>query len=77
MEEKEKILPNQEQIRLIYKDTYNLYLKYKDSVEDNEWNRFIYETNKLYKKYPFDLCKVMVTELLDIVGQANKGEQNE
>lgn len=73
MEEKVKVLPNQEQIRLIYKDTYNLYLKYKDSKEDNEWNRFIYETDKLYKKYPFNLCKVMVMELLDIVGQTNKG----
>jgi hypothetical protein len=72
MEEKEKTFPNQEQVRLIYKDTYNLYLKFKDSKTDNEWNRLLFESNKLYKKYPFELCQEMVMGLLEIIEHTSK-----
>jgi hypothetical protein len=72
MEEKEKIFPNQEQVRLIYKDTYNLYLKFKDIKADNEWNRLLFESNKLYKKYPFKLCQEMIMGLLEIIEHASK-----
>jgi len=59
--------PSPEQVKLIFKDTYNLYLKYKEASTDKEYLELIAESNEIDNKYPFQLCHVMVLELLNII----------
>ena len=59
--------PTPDQVKLIYKDTYYLYIKYQNCYKDEEWIELVNETHELSHKYPFDLCKVILVELLEII----------
>lgn len=73
MEENVKNNPTPEQVRLIFKDTYNFYLKWKDIDNDEDWNLLVEEEHELYRKYPFDLCKVNLKEFLIIIKKYYEG----
>lgn len=60
-------IPNSEQVRFIFKDTYNLYVKYKNIQEDEEFEELVKETHELHKKYPFELCEKILVELLSVI----------
>ena len=62
-----------EQARLIYKDTYNFYLKWKDINKDEDWNMLVEKEHGLYKKYPFKLCGEMLVEIMDIIEKTYQG----
>lgn len=67
MDEKCKDLPTLEQIRLIFRDTYNFYLRWKNINDEKYWNLLIQEEHDLYRKYPFDLCKHILVEILTVI----------
>lgn len=51
----------------IMTDTYKLYVKYKNCYKDEEWADLVKETHELSHRYPFDLCKAILVELLEII----------
>jgi len=59
--------PSPEQVKEIYKDTYNLYLKYKEASADKDITELMAEANELNKKYPFQLCHLILLELLNVI----------
>lgn len=73
MEQKVNKTPTPEQIRMIYKDTYNFYLKWKDINKEEDWDLLVKEEHELYKKYPFDLCKSILVEILTVIKNAYEG----
>ena len=66
------LLPTKEQVRLIFKDTYNLYLKYI-SMSFIDWNAFHTEYSNLCKRYPYDITVDIVTDIVEIVGREKGG----
>lgn len=59
-------LPNNEQVRLVYKDTYNFYTKWI-AVKEPDWDLVISESREIEARYPFDLCRIILVELIDII----------
>lgn len=68
----QKQLPNPEQVRLIFKDTYLFYDKYI-KLESVDWGMFHKEYTELCNKYPFDLTIKIVTELVQLIGLQKGG----
>ena len=59
-------MPNSEQVKLIFKETYLFYTKWI-SVTDPDWDRLMQEARELNEKYPYKLCQQILLELIDIV----------
>jgi hypothetical protein len=59
--------PTNEQIRLIFKDTYNFYLNWKDIDNEEDWNILTDESREIEKRYPFDLCLKILIGILNII----------
>lgn len=72
MDNKAAQTPTPEQIRLIFKETYNFFTKYNNIHKDEEWEELIKKTHELYKKYPFKLCEKLLVELLEVIEKYNK-----
>jgi hypothetical protein len=68
--------PTPEQVKGIYKDTYLFFLKYINIKSDIEFEIMIQESKELYKKYPFELCKVKIIELCNIIDNYAKQRMN-
>ncbi len=58
--------PNADQVRLIFKDTYNLYLKWI-AVKEPDWEAVIAEARDIEQKYPFGSCRKILVEVVDII----------
>jgi hypothetical protein len=63
MDGKTEIFPDNEQVRLIFKDTYNFYFKWI-AVKEPDWEEVLSEGRTLEKKYPFHLCWIILSELI-------------
>jgi hypothetical protein len=59
-------VPSNEQVRLIYKDTYNYYTKWI-AVKDPDWSEVMAEAHRLEAKYPFGLCRKILVELVSVI----------
>ena len=65
-------MPTKEQVRLIFKDTYNLYLKYI-SMSFIDWDAFHTEYTFLSEKYPFDLTISILEGIVQVIGKGKGG----
>lgn len=65
-----KNIPTPEQVKLIFKETYNLYMKYKNCSKAEEYQSLLNETRELYIMYPFDLCKNIICDLLEVISKS-------
>ena len=54
-------------VRQIYKDTYNFYLKWKNISTYTDWPILIQEAGEIHKKYPYQICKRILLELVEII----------
>ncbi|ROR28371.1 hypothetical protein EDD66_105313 [Mobilisporobacter senegalensis] len=72
MKNHENNIPSPEQVRLIFKDTYNFYVKYKKYLNNDEWMELVREIHEIYQAHPFELCKIILVELLDIFEESYK-----
>ena len=61
-----EIFPNNEQVRLIFKDTYNFYTKWI-AVKEPDWSEVMEEVYKLEAAYPFNLCRKILVEIVAII----------
>lgn len=59
-------IPSADQVRLIYKDTYNFYLKWI-AVKELDWEAVIAESRDIEQKYPFELCRKILVEVVMII----------
>lgn len=58
--------PNADQVRLIYKDTYNFYTKWI-AVKELNWETVIAESRDIEQKHPFELCRKILVEVVAII----------
>ena len=65
-------MPNKEQVRLIFKETYLLYTKYI-SMEVVDWNLFHKEYADLCIKFPFDLTVNILECIVQVIGKQKGG----
>ena len=73
MENKVNNNPNSEQVKQIFKYTYLLYTKYKDSKTELDYQNLVKECHKLIKKYSFELCEGILLEICKVINK-NYGE---
>jgi hypothetical protein len=69
--------PTPEQVKLIFKDTYNFYLKWI-AVNEVDWGMVISESHEIEAKYPFELNRKILVEIVaviqaDYMGRSNNG----
>jgi hypothetical protein len=61
-----EIFPNNEQVRLIFRDTYIYYTKWI-AVKEPDWDLVLSEGRILEAKYPFELCRKILVEIISII----------
>lgn len=60
--------PNNEVIRNIFNETYNVfYKKWKSISNPADWDRLMQDVRELNQKYPYSLCRKMLLELVEII----------
>lgn len=64
--------PSQEDVRLIFKETYLLFLEAQEMKTDNDFQDLIRKSHDLKNKYPFKLCETIILELWNIVDGYSK-----
>lgn len=67
MGETVKKYPSPEQMRLIFKDTYSFYLKWKDVQNGNDWFMVVDESHEIRDKYPFEICEDMLIKIMQVM----------
>lgn len=68
-------IPTPQQVKDIFKETYLFYLKYINSSTDKEFQDMLKESNDLYSKYPFDLCKSILIEVCNTIERYAKSRR--
>jgi hypothetical protein len=56
-----------ETIRLIFKETYLFYTKWKSISNPADWSTLMQEARELNEKYPYPLCRRILLELVEII----------
>lgn len=69
MEYKVKNNPDSEQVRLIFKYTYLLYTKFKDSKTEQDYQDLVKECHELNKRFPFELCESILLEICKVINK--------
>jgi NAD-dependent DNA ligase len=59
------IKPTPEQVRQIFRDTYQFYIENQEPVTDNDHDIILQEADRLQNEYPFELCKKILAGLID------------
>jgi hypothetical protein len=60
-------MPDKEQVRLIFKDTYNYYLRWKDISNPDDWVILMQEMKEIDHRYDCDLCRQILLELVKVI----------
>ncbi len=60
-------IPKPEQARLIFKDTYNFYLRWKDILTQDNVGQMMQEAYALEHKYDCSLCRHMIADLIECI----------
>lgn len=68
-------MPDKEQVKNIFRDTYNFYLKWIDISNPEDWVNLIQEANELDKKYQYPLCRQILLELVQVIEGEFKTKQ--
>lgn len=68
-----KEYPSPDQVKAILNDVYNKWFtKHKNASTPEDYEELRREAIELDKKYPFELCHVMVLELMSIINSYAK-----
>lgn len=59
-------VPIPQQVKGIFADTYVFYTKWI-AVKEPDWDELLRETRQLEKKYPFDLSRKMLVEVVAVI----------
>lgn len=63
-----KIIPNHEQIKQIFNDTYNVfYRKWKDISSPEQWVQLMQDMREIDAKYNCNLCRQILLELVKVI----------
>lgn len=62
-----KISPNREQVKMIYREVYMLFVKYSDISTNIDFKLFLKESHDLNNKYPFELCEHQILDIANIL----------
>ena len=64
-------IPTPEQVRLIFKDSYNLYTKH---LIDRDYKAFLKESHELKVRYPYEITESILLSLMNIFDAYSKEE---
>ncbi|MDF2906813.1 MAG: hypothetical protein K0R34_2134 [Herbinix sp.] len=68
-------MPDNERVRLIFKDTYNFYLKWKDISNPEDWVILMKEMKEIDHRYDCDLCRQILLELVKVIENEFKSRE--
>ena len=68
-------MPDQEQVRLIFRDTYNFYLKRKDITNPDDWVNLMWDMKEIDHRYECDLCRQILLELVRVIESEFKSKE--
>jgi len=68
--------PSPKEVQLIYKDTYNFYLKWL-AVKEPNWEEVIIDSRGIEATYPFDLCRKILVEIIAILEKSYMERKSE
>ncbi|WP_313133754.1 hypothetical protein [Anaerocolumna sp.] len=69
-----KNIPSSEQIRLIFKYTYVLYHKYRNSKTDQDFQNLVKACHELQRRFPFQLCEKILLEICNLIEKEYKSQ---
>jgi len=72
---KNEVFPDSQQVRKIFKDTYNFYTEWV-AVKEIDWEALMIEVRQIEQTHPFELCRKILVELLSII-EATHMERSE
>lgn len=72
MADTNKNVPTPEQVRLIFKYTYMIYVKYKNSKSDQDFLNLVKACHELQRRFPFKLCEKVLLEICNIIEEEYK-----
>lgn len=72
MADTDKNVPTPEQVRLIFKYTYMIYVKYKSSKSDQDFLNLVKVCHELQRRFPFKLCEKVLLEICNIIEEEYK-----
>lgn len=67
-----EVFPNNEQVKDIFKFTYLFFQKWI-TVKNVDWGALMADVRMLEKKYPFELCRKILVELVSIIETSYMG----
>lgn len=67
-----KNIPTPEQVRLIFKYTYMIYVKYKNSKSDQDFLNLVKLCHEIQRRFPFKLCEKVLLEICNIIEEEYK-----
>lgn len=62
-------------VRLIFKETYLFYKKWKSISNPADWNVLMQDVAELNNKYPYNLCRRILLELVEIIEDGFKEKE--
>jgi hypothetical protein len=75
MDSKVKNNPTPDQVKDIFKYTYLIYTKYKDSKTDQDFHNLLKECHELQAKYHFELCEKILLEVCEVIDRDYKSRK--
>lgn len=67
-----KNIPTSEQVRLIFKYTYIIYDKYKNSKSDQDFQSLVKACHELQRRFPFKMCEKILLEICNVIEEEYK-----
>ena len=64
--------PTPEQVKQIFKYTYLIYIKLKDSKTNEEFKNLVKECHELKNKYPFEMCDNFLLQICNVIDRDYK-----
>lgn len=62
-------------VRMIFKETYLFYTKWKDISNPADWSTLMQDARELNEKYPYSLCRRILLELVEIIEDGFKEKE--
>ena len=62
-------------VRLIFKETYLFYQKWKSISSPADWKALMEDVGDLNEKYPYSLCRRILLELVEIIEDGFKEKE--
>lgn len=59
--------PTPKQVQEIYKYTYTIYTRFKDSNTDVQFQNLLKECHELQRQYPFEMCEQHLLQVCNVI----------